>query len=158
MNIILILYCFQLRWIVFNVPNLSSRTMALGSTQPLTEMSSRNFPQGKKRPARRADNLAAIYEPNVWKLWELQPLATLRVTTACYRDSFTFTFTVFHTRCFKFVPLSLERPLLNSFLIFPNSLVTAWTSIHYSLRLLLYQLNLYQNGCVFIHCTLFFFV
>jgi hypothetical protein len=49
----------------FNLPNPSSRTMALGSTQPLTEMSTRNFPGGKKRPARRADNLVAIYEPNV---------------------------------------------------------------------------------------------
>jgi hypothetical protein len=49
----------------FNVPNPSSRTMALGLTQPLTEMSTRNFPGGKKRPARRADNLAAICEPNV---------------------------------------------------------------------------------------------
>jgi hypothetical protein len=48
-----------------NLPNPSSRTMALGSTQPLTEMSIRNFPGGKKRPAPRADNLAAIYEPNV---------------------------------------------------------------------------------------------
>jgi hypothetical protein len=45
----------------FNLPNPSSCTMALGSTQPLTEMSTRNFPGGKKRPARRADNLAAIY-------------------------------------------------------------------------------------------------
>jgi hypothetical protein len=49
----------------FNLPNPSSRTMALGSTQPLTEMSTRNFPRGKKQPARRADNLAAICEPNV---------------------------------------------------------------------------------------------
>jgi hypothetical protein len=49
----------------FNLSHPSSRTMALGSTQPLTEMSTRNFPSGKKRPARRADNLAAIYEPNV---------------------------------------------------------------------------------------------
>jgi hypothetical protein len=46
-------------------PNLSSRTMALGSTQPLTEMSTRNLSGGKKRPASRADNLAAICEPNV---------------------------------------------------------------------------------------------
>jgi hypothetical protein len=45
--------------------NPSSRTMALGSTQPLTEMSTRNHPGGKKRPARRADNLAANHEPNV---------------------------------------------------------------------------------------------
>jgi hypothetical protein len=49
----------------FNLPNPSSRTMALGTTQPLTKMSTRNLPAGKKRPARRADNLAAIYEPNV---------------------------------------------------------------------------------------------
>jgi hypothetical protein len=39
--------------------------MALGSTQPLTEMSTRNLPGDKKRLARRADNFAAIYEPNV---------------------------------------------------------------------------------------------
>jgi hypothetical protein len=39
--------------------------MALGSTQPLTEMSTRNLPGGKKRPARRADNLADIYAPKV---------------------------------------------------------------------------------------------
>jgi hypothetical protein len=30
----------------FNLPNLSSCTMALGSTQPLTEMSTRNIPGG----------------------------------------------------------------------------------------------------------------
>jgi hypothetical protein len=50
----------------FSLPNPSSCTMARGSTQPLTEMSTRNLPGGKKRPARRADNLAAIYVPNVW--------------------------------------------------------------------------------------------
>jgi hypothetical protein len=44
----------------FNLPNPSSRTMALESTQPLTKMSTRNLPGGKKRPA-----LAAICEPNV---------------------------------------------------------------------------------------------
>jgi hypothetical protein len=38
-------------------------TMALGSTQPLTEMSTRNILGGKGRPAPKADNLAAIYEP-----------------------------------------------------------------------------------------------
>jgi hypothetical protein len=31
----------------FNFPNPSSSTMALGSTQPLTEMSTRNLPRGK---------------------------------------------------------------------------------------------------------------
>jgi hypothetical protein len=49
----------------FNLPNPSSRTMTLGSTQPLTEMSTRNIPGGKKRPARRAENRAVIYERNV---------------------------------------------------------------------------------------------
>jgi hypothetical protein len=32
----------------FNLPNPSSRTMALGSTQPLTEVSSRNIPGGRR--------------------------------------------------------------------------------------------------------------
>jgi hypothetical protein len=48
----------------FNLPNPSSCTMALGSTQPLTEMNTRNLPGGKKRLAHRADNLATICEPN----------------------------------------------------------------------------------------------
>jgi hypothetical protein len=39
--------------------------MALGSTQSLTEMSTRNFPGGKGRPASKADNLTAICEPIV---------------------------------------------------------------------------------------------
>jgi hypothetical protein len=37
--------------------------MALESTQPLTEMSTRNLPGGKGRPARKADNLTAICKP-----------------------------------------------------------------------------------------------
>jgi hypothetical protein len=49
----------------FNLPNPSSRTMARGSTQPLTERSNRILPGGKKRPVRRADYLATIYEPDV---------------------------------------------------------------------------------------------
>jgi hypothetical protein len=38
--------------------------MALSSTQPLAEMSTRNLPGGKGRPARKAD-LNAICEPIV---------------------------------------------------------------------------------------------
>jgi hypothetical protein len=45
--------------------------MALGLTQPLTEINTRNIPGGKKRPARTADNLAAICEPSVWKCGSL---------------------------------------------------------------------------------------
>jgi hypothetical protein len=36
--------------------------MALISTLPLTEMSTMNLPGGKVRPARKDDNLTAIYE------------------------------------------------------------------------------------------------
>jgi hypothetical protein len=54
-----------------NLPNPSSHTMAPGSTQPLTQMSTRNLPGGNKRQARRADSLAAICEPNVWECGSL---------------------------------------------------------------------------------------
>jgi hypothetical protein len=54
------------RWIsFFNLPNPSSRTMGRGPTQHVTEMSTRNLPGGKGRPARKADSLTAIYEPIV---------------------------------------------------------------------------------------------
>jgi hypothetical protein len=39
--------------------------MALVSTQPLTEMSTRNLPEGKGRPVRKGDNFTAICEPIV---------------------------------------------------------------------------------------------
>jgi hypothetical protein len=39
----------------------------MGSTQPLTEMSTRNLPGGKGRPARKTDNLTAICEPIVYR-------------------------------------------------------------------------------------------
>jgi hypothetical protein len=38
----------------FNYPNPSIRTIALGSTDPLKEMSTRNLPRGKRRPAPKA--------------------------------------------------------------------------------------------------------
>jgi hypothetical protein len=40
----------------------SSRTTALGSTQPLAEMSTRDLPGGKRRQTRKVDNLTAICE------------------------------------------------------------------------------------------------
>jgi hypothetical protein len=82
---------------IFNWPNPSSRTMALVSTQPLTETSTRNLPGaggggGKGRPARKADNLTAICEPIVLIMWDPRRLTILWAFTACYRDSFTFFF------------------------------------------------------------------
>jgi hypothetical protein len=41
--------------------------MALGLTQPLTEMSTRNHPGGKGLLVRKADNLTTICEPTVYR-------------------------------------------------------------------------------------------
>jgi hypothetical protein len=57
--------------------------MALGSTQPLTNMGTRKLPGGKGRPA------GAIYEPTFQKMWEPRRLINMWASTACYRDSFT---------------------------------------------------------------------
>jgi hypothetical protein len=62
----------------------------LGPAEPLTEMSTRNRPWGKGRPARKAENLSAICEPIVWKMRQPRRLTTLWASMACYRDSFTF--------------------------------------------------------------------
>jgi hypothetical protein len=52
-----------IEFFIWRIP--SSRIMALGMTQPLTEMSTTNFLEGKRRLARKADNLNAICEPTV---------------------------------------------------------------------------------------------
>jgi hypothetical protein len=44
--------------------------MALGSTQSLTEMSTRNLPGDKGRPSPKADNVTAICEPIVYQMRE----------------------------------------------------------------------------------------
>jgi hypothetical protein len=49
----------------FNWPNPSSHTTVLGSTQPLTEISTTNLLRFKGQSARKADNLTAICEPIV---------------------------------------------------------------------------------------------
>jgi hypothetical protein len=84
-----------MRWIFFNWPNPSSRTMALGSTKPLTEMIPGGFLGAKAGPARKAHNFTAICEPIVWKMWEPRPLTLLWAFTACYRDNFTLLFTFY---------------------------------------------------------------
>jgi hypothetical protein len=49
----------------FNSPNPSSRVVSLGSTQHLGEVSLRNLPGDKGRPAGKTDNLTAICAPIV---------------------------------------------------------------------------------------------
>jgi hypothetical protein len=62
--------------------------MALGWTQPLTEMSTRNLLEGKGGPALKADNLTVIYEPIFYKMWEPRRLTSLLASTACYSLTF----------------------------------------------------------------------
>jgi hypothetical protein len=45
--------------------NPPSRTMTLGLSQPLAEVSTRKLPGGEVRPEHKSDNLTAIYEPIV---------------------------------------------------------------------------------------------
>jgi hypothetical protein len=63
----------------FNLPNPSSCTVALGFTEPLTEMSIRNLHGGKMLPVNKDDSLIAVCELIVYKMWD-----------RCYRDNFTF--------------------------------------------------------------------
>jgi hypothetical protein len=46
------------------------------------------FLGGQGRPARKSDNLTAICEPTVYKMWEPQRLTTLWASTACYKYAF----------------------------------------------------------------------
>jgi hypothetical protein len=74
--------------------------MALGSTQPQTETSTRNLPGGKGRPERMAD-VTAICEPTASKMSDPRRLITLWASTACYRDGSTFL-----PLCSSLVPMS----------------------------------------------------
>jgi hypothetical protein len=58
--------------------------MTLGSTQTLTEISTKNLPGGKGRPAREINNVTAICEPIFYKIWEPRRLTTLWDFTTCY--------------------------------------------------------------------------
>jgi len=65
---------------IFHWRNPSGCTMALGLTQPLTEMSTRNISWGKRRPVRRADNLTTFKRRLSWNLgastsWNTQSLS-----------------------------------------------------------------------------------
>jgi hypothetical protein len=46
----------------FSLPNPFSCTMAMMSTRPLTEISTRNLSGSKERSTRKAENLSAICE------------------------------------------------------------------------------------------------
>jgi hypothetical protein len=60
-------------------------------------MNTKNLSGAKARPARKADNIIAICEPIVSKMWDPQCLVTLHASKTCYRDSFTSLFYLIFT-------------------------------------------------------------
>jgi hypothetical protein len=82
--------------------------MALGSTQPLTEMNTRNLPGGKRRPVHNTDSLTAICEPIVYKMWDPRRLTALWASMACHRDSFTFYITL-HKTFFQYISINVSH-------------------------------------------------
>jgi hypothetical protein len=121
--------------VFFDWRNPPSRTMALGSTQPLTEMNTRNVPGGKELPARKADDLTAICEPIVYKMCELRRPTTLRASTACCRDSFTFNFYPYFASYVVLLPWNaivfvsvVEILMLKPFDMFSSLLTALWKS------------------------------
>jgi hypothetical protein len=65
--------------------------MTFGSTQTVTEISIGNLPESKGRPARKADKPQHYLSVYFVYYVEASILITLWASTACYRDSFTFT-------------------------------------------------------------------
>jgi hypothetical protein len=79
---------------IFHWYNPSGRTMVLESTQPLTEMSTRNISWGVKAAVRRADNLTTFMcrlSRNSGSLNRLEPSGPVQ---ACNGTALPFTFYV----------------------------------------------------------------
>jgi hypothetical protein len=99
---------FSMRSLIsFNLLNPSSRTMALGSTRPLTEMSTRNI-LGIFLGVKGGRRIGLTTLAPSTKMWEPQRLTILWASTTCYRDTFTslLVFTISTRRecscCFSF--------------------------------------------------------
>jgi hypothetical protein len=73
----------------FNLPNTSSRTVTLGSTQSVTEISTRNLPGGKGQPARLTTSPPFVSR-SLRECGSLDFSQTLYVCTARYKGSFAF--------------------------------------------------------------------
>jgi hypothetical protein len=132
----------------FNLPNPSSRTMALGST----EMSTRNIPGGKGRPARRADNLTAICEPIVYKMWEPQHLTTLWVSTARYRIPLPLLLGCLNLSSRNLVCHASWGHLNGLFRKFPSPIIpTLYPLKLWSKSLVILLERLYQSSWILVH-------
>jgi hypothetical protein len=70
--------------VFFSDISLSDRTMALGSTQPLVKMSTRNLPGGKGGRCVRLTSSPSRDERH--EIWEPKPPGALWVTPSLLRD------------------------------------------------------------------------
>jgi len=78
----------------FHWHNPSDRTMALGSNQPLAEMSTRNIFKGVKAAGSSDWQPYHLQKPSVLKFWEHHPPGAQRVCPGQHRDCFKLRFTV----------------------------------------------------------------
>ena len=70
--------------------SFSPYSVALGSAQPLTEMSTKGYLGGKVRPARRAENSTVLVVPNVKVRMEAQRPTPRLSLHDLLRETFTF--------------------------------------------------------------------
>jgi hypothetical protein len=89
---------------IFHWHNTSGRTMALGSIQPLTEMSARNISWGCVGLTTLPPSCADCLE-----IWEPQPPGTLKACSGLWWDCFAF-FYLFFTFTVK-LRLTLEQAM-----------------------------------------------
>jgi hypothetical protein len=68
----------------FSIDLILPATLWPQGWQPLTEMTIRNLPGGKRQLAHKADNLTPICEPNAYKMWEPRCLTNLWASTTCF--------------------------------------------------------------------------
>jgi hypothetical protein len=131
--------------------------MALGSTQPLTKMSTRNLPGVKKWPAYRADSLAAICElmsENVGASTSRNP----KGLHGLYRDNFTLPH---NNSIYNFSPLFKmfpQRIIRCSVTKSANEKFPHISRLHFSIflkkkkfRIILYSLRYGQNICIHVN-------
>jgi hypothetical protein len=76
----------------FQSHNSSGPTMALGSNQPLTEMSTRIISSGVKAADSSGWQPYHLHEPNILKFWDNHRPGALRVCPGLYRDCCDITF------------------------------------------------------------------
>jgi hypothetical protein len=152
-------FIFQMRSLNFLIDLILPVAIWLwGRLSLLTKMSTANLSGGKGRPARKADNLTAICEPIVQKMWGAWRLTTLWAFTACYRDSFTFSFI---SSIYTFLVLFWHFSFLSIFLYFSPIIYTLFLlCLSFNLSLFLSSLStspyLLLFLFLFIFCTLKF--